>query len=245
MRFLFFFLLLYEHGFTSTNDCPHGQHRVKAYFRDAYFRANGTYVKATSVDSYCRQDRESDKHWQDKLKSGRPDDWPYDVEKSGAWSLQETERVLEALCELPKEIWENSTYKIYRMNKSKDGQNPATSAESIIVLYDSAFKQKNNLSRVLAHEFAHEKYRTLKESEAINYRISTNWFILKTKGKSVQVSRKDGFVADDGRVSPEEDFANNVEFYLFEPNKLESTTPHGFAWIKKHFSDKFKTRSCN
>lgn len=63
-------------------------------------------------------------------------------------------------------MWKKSEYKIYRMEKSKDGTNPASSAKGIVVLYDSAFNEKNILSRILAHEFAHEIYQGLKYSEA-------------------------------------------------------------------------------
>jgi hypothetical protein len=37
----------------------------------------------------------------------------------------------------------------------------------------------------------------------------------------------------DGKTSPEEDFANNVEFFLFEPDTLKTKSPNLFAWLQK------------
>jgi hypothetical protein len=174
----------------------------------------------------------------------RPANWPYDKEKSKSWTVEETERVLEAICELPEKLWKKSEYRIYRMEKSKDGGNPATSAKGIVVLYDSAFNKSNNLARVIAHELAHETYVKLNEADSIDYRTTLNWFTSRRGNRSTIVSREDGFVTDDGRVSPEEDFANNIEYFLFEPNVLKSKTPHAFRWIKTHLGDKFKVGSC-
>lgn len=224
--------------------CPSGEHKVSAHKRRAYHRADGTFVKAAAIASHCRKNHESDNYWRNKFIDTRPMSWPHEKEKSKSWSVEETERVLEGICELPEELWSKSESKIYRMEKSKYDPNPATSAMGIMVLYNSAFEDKKRLSRILAHEFAHEIYDRLKESDSIDYRSTTNWFVSRIKGRTVMISRKDGFVSDDGRVSPEEDFANNVEFYLFEPETLKVKTPHAFRWIKQHFGDKFSIRSC-
>ncbi len=243
LPFAFLFLQLIS-IFAVSAECPVGQHWVKAHNRKSYFRADGTFIKATSVSAHCRTNRESDSYWQNNFENNRPADWPRSVEKSKHWTIEEIERVLEAICELPEEIWKKSKYRMHRMERSVDGNNPATSANDILVIYDSAFDQKNFLSRVLAHEFAHEIYLNLKGSEALDYRLTTNWFELNKDGKRLLVSRKDGFVADDGRVSPEEDFANNMEFFLFDPVKLKSQTPHAYRWISGVYGANLKIRKC-
>lgn len=241
------FVLPFFCSFSSlAKDCPTGQHWVKSHSRSSYTRADGTFVRATTISSHCRHNRESDNYWLSKFVDSRPEAWPHRLEKSKEWTTEEIERVLQAICELPAEAWRTSKYKIHRMTQSKDGKNPATSADGIVVLYDSAFDRKSTLSRVLAHEFAHEIYNGLIEDKALEYRLATNWLAAKEKsGKIKYYSRKDDYVADDGRVSPEEDFANNVEFFLFDPQKLSKTTPHAFRWIKSYFSDKFKVGSCS
>lgn len=242
--YLFFILYSFNPVLAFTNECPSDQHWVKAHNRRGYYRANGTFVKATSISSHCRSSRLSDKYWKNKFEVRRPADWPYDQEKSKDWTVEEVERVLDAICELPEELWKKSDYKIYRMEKSKDGHNPATSSTNILVLYDSAFNKGKTLSRILAHEFAHEIYGNLDVSDAKGYRLTTNWFEVNKNGRRILISRKDGFVTDDGRVSPEEDFANNIEFFLFNQSNLRSKTPHAYRWIVDHFGDKFKLRKC-
>lgn len=224
--------------------CPTGQYFVKAHSRKSFIRADGVVVKPTLVSSHCRVNRVSDVYWQDRLQNSRPNDWPYKDEKSKSWTTEERERVLDAICELPDKIWAKSDFRIYRMEKSKDGRNPATSAKGLLVLYDSAFGGKFVLPRVLAHEFAHEIYFNLGESDAKDYKAVTNWFEVGNGFQRRLISRTEGFVADDGRDSPEEDFANNLEFFLFERKSLQMKTPHADRWIQRHFGDSLEWRGC-
>jgi hypothetical protein len=69
--------------------------------------------------------------------------------------------------------------------------------------------------------------------------MATNW-IKPPKGMKGWIQRKDGYVAEDGRISPDEDFANNVEYFLYDPETLKTTTPHAYTWISKHFGANFK-----
>jgi hypothetical protein len=50
----------------------------------------------------------------------------------------------------------------------------------------------------------------------------------------------DAYVEDDGMESMTEDFSNNVEYYLFDPQTLERKTPKVYEWLKKKFGDNFK-----
>jgi hypothetical protein len=52
--------------------------------------------------------------------------------------------------------------------------------------------------------------------------------------------RPGGFVEDDGRQGPREDFANNLEYYLFAPEVLKEKTPKAFDWMRKRFGDRIK-----
>ena len=70
-----------------------------------------------------------------------------------------------------------------------------------------------------------------------------NW-ISVDRSKNSWISRKDGFIKDDGRISPEEDFANNFESYLFYPEKLKSVTPTAFDWIKESFEKISLQKGC-
>lgn len=226
-------------------DCLKDQVHVKAYHRGSYYRADGTFVSEADIKEHCRSNTESYKFWQGKFVDQGPANWPYKNEVSKKWTLDEKERIFEAICELPEQIWKKSEYKFYRMKKSKDGENPATSADRIIVLYDNAFSKKYNLSRVIAHEFAHELYKKINRKMKSTYLIATNWLVEFVGDEEVvQAKRLVGYVADDGNSSPQEDFANNVEYHLFDLKNLQEKTPSAFTWIKDNFGDSFKLGSC-
>lgn len=127
------------------------------------------------------------------------------------------------------------------MRKAKDYPNPGASGGGNIVLYDTAFQKPNELAPIIAHESAHEAFRAFSESERMDYAFSSGWGCTRgPKGKKVCVPRACCFVKEDGKNSPDEDFANNIEHFLFAPAKLRSTTPNAYAWIQKHFGDSFK-----
>ncbi|MNJ92605.1 hypothetical protein D3C87_102780 [compost metagenome] len=221
--------------------CPEGQYWVIGHHRSSYVKADGTLVAATNVRAHCKTYSKVYTEWNSKFKNTPPLGWPHKSEVFKNWTVEEKERALEALGQLPEELWNKKVLGIYRSSKSRESPNPATSADGIIVLYDEAFGKTSNLSRVLSHELSHQAYTDLSKEQREDYGFTTNWFSLD-KAKDKYISRKDGFVQDDGRESPEEDFSNNVEYYLFAPNELKKITPHAYRWIENHFGDKFKLR---
>jgi hypothetical protein len=118
--------------------------------------------------------------------------------------------------------------------------NPAFGDSGVIVLNDEAFSQKTHLSRVIAHEMAHEWVRQNRDAYS-NYANSTGWTFAKApSGRQVIIPRPGAYVEDDGRESADEDLANNIECFLYDPAKLQASTPAAYAWIRNKFGDKFK-----
>lgn len=224
-------------------DCPKGQYRVRSHPRRAYYKADGTFVRASQVSKSCRERSKEYDFWFGRLKDGPPPSWPHKTEKPAKWTDDERERVLEALGELPEELWDQTIKGIYRSKQSKDHPNPSSYGGSMIVLYDNAFGKDRRLARLLAHELAHHKYAKF-ENEAIgtSYRRSTGWRP-EIEGRDFYwTGRKDGYVEEDGAREPGEDFANNLDHYLFDPERLQKVTPDAYDWIKKQFGDKFKIK---
>ena len=48
------------------------------------------------------------------------------------------------------------------------------------------------------------------------------------------------YVEDDGKEGPDEDFSNNIEYYLFKPDQLRSKSPKVYEWIRKRYGDSFR-----
>lgn len=241
---LFFFLVSSAVSYATEkamSNCPDGQHWVQAHIRKAYIRTDGTLVKATLVKAHCRENRKSDIFWKTKFKDKLPNDWPHKMEKPGHWTDEKKERVLEAFDDLPEVLWSSKIEGIYFGERSKDFPNPATSANKVIVLYDSAFSSKVNLTRILAHELAHQLYIDINREQRDGYRYASNWIAIN-KVKTLFLPRAEGFVQDDGRESPAEDFANNIEWYLFQPEQLKRITPQAYNWIRLQFGDSLKLK---
>lgn len=158
--------------------------------------------------------------------------------------------MLEAFSQLPPELLKDSVESIFRLIKSSlYDRNPASGESGEIAVYDAAFNSKVNLARVLAHEFAHEVYRQLSYAELDDYRKAADWLNIKipqstggNKFQSIPNRDSDAYVEEDGTESLTEDFSNNVEYFLFDPQTLKKKTPKVYEWIQKKFGDNFKIR---
>lgn len=236
-------ILLFAIGAPSMADnCGKGRHWVRAYHRRAYYRANGNFVSATNVTAHCQSNSKSYDFWKDKFKTGTPEGWRHHGEVPKAWTEEEKERVFEAFDEIPDELKMKSMTGIYRFKRSDVGDNPSTWEEGgVIAIYDTAF-EKQRLARVLAHELAHEYYdRTVGIQDTYESLAGVATFP-DPLGRPVYKLRPGGFVEKDGETSFNEDFANNVEYLLFEPNVLQSVTPSVYTWMRNFFGSKFIIR---
>lgn len=197
---------------------------------------------ANRCDEFCGEVCSRAKTYVQKLvKSGKPPGWPH-AEKAKQISDDELKILTNEVSKVPPELWPKDLKGIYRMEKSKDFPNPASHGGDMIVLYDTAFKRKD-FARVLTHEFAHQIYSTLNHEEKNDYKMVTNWFEGKVGNKEYRIRREEGFVKEDGKSSPEEDFANNMEFFVFERSRLKSMTPHAEKWFIKKYGDKINRGS--
>ena len=134
---------------------------------------------------------------------------------------------------------------IYRLNKfsGEPPNNPGAGFDNSIALYDEAFNQKQNLSRVLAHEFAHKLYRQFYDVDGgKEYADIAEWKLYSNAktGDKFLTTWRDDFVEADGIKGPDEDFSNNIEYFLFDPKKLKAKSPKINDWIQKKYGAKFK-----
>jgi hypothetical protein len=227
-------------------DCLTNEHWVRAHHRNAYTKSNGVHYKAAQVSAHCQKNSKTYLGWNHKIKTGFPPGWQYVDEKTKEWSDNERERVLEALSDLPPELLANSVEGIYRLGTSNIYKlNPGAGHDEQIVLYDAAFQEDQNLARILAHEFAHKLYRQFYGTPMTKkYADVAEWKLAEIRGTKEKIlyPNRDGFVAEDGKEGPDEDFSNNIEYFLFDPKLLKTKTPKVYDWISRKYGDKFKVR---
>jgi len=230
-------------NFVFAETCPANTHFVKAHSRSGYYRYDGVYVRPTHVSSSCRANPQGYDLWKDKLVDRAPKGWPNKIEKFKRWTESEREQVIEALGRLPNELTNIKVKSIGRAAKSKDPNNPASNFDDSIVLYDSAFNSKGGVDRILAHELAHRYYKAQPDEFLSRYQVSSLWYTSNPKTKNEKVlSLRDDFVAPDGTESPEEDFANNVEYFLYDRKKLKTVSPSIESWLEINLGDKLRLK---
>lgn len=230
-------------AYGATVGCLSGEYLVSGHHRRGYVRSDGTVVRSTDVKSYCKVLTKAYEYSKKRFKKGRPANWPHNIEKASSWTDEETERIVEVLEELPEVLLSKVIVGIYRLKRSKDYPNPASSSDGVIVIYDSSFDLSRNLGRIIAHELSHQNFKDLSKDEKQDYRRATGWRLKIESDRNVYwVGRKDGYVEEDGKISYEEDYSNNLEHYLYDPDKLKRVTPSAYEWIKKHFGDGFQIK---
>ena len=84
------------------------------------------------------------------------------------------------------------------------------------------------------------------ENDKLDYRRATNWNYQIDLGSKDRVyyyeGRKTGYVEEDGNSSPRENYANNIEYYIYTPDKLKKVTPQAFEWIQKKYGKSINIR---
>jgi hypothetical protein len=247
-RFIFFFLIFMSAMARAEDDCLD------------WFKASGVSYKGkgcpikcnlveTDMNTFICPKRcpefcipapkcKPDPYWVGKIKVGLPKDWPNSSELSGSWSKEEREAVLTALGQLPEELKNKNLKGIFRLNKSIQIINPGTQIDYSIAIYDRAFNGPFSLGRVLAHELAHVWFDAASPAIKNSYRKASGWTL--DRPNRTLVLSKDRRVVDQGaKDSPEEDFAHNLDSYLFEPERLKAVVPDVAVWFRSHFSIKF------
>lgn len=236
-------LILTFFPFSVALACPPNQYQVKAHSRSGYVRYDGTVVRPTFVTAYCKDYSAAYLFVKDLFQNEKPKNWPHEPENLRKWTEAEKERLIEAMENIPDALLSKNLKGIYRMDKSKAGKNPATSSEGALVLYDSAFSKSMTLDRIIAHELAHQIFRDSDLDIQDNYRKNSGWTLVSDKNlKFFWIPRKEGYVAEDGKNASDEDYANNIEYYLYEPDKLKKVTPKAYDWIKTKFGSSFSQK---
>ncbi len=201
-----------------------------------------TFHCPQSCEKYCKPKKSSNcklkESLRKKIKKGSPQNWPH-PEKESPFSNDDIALVEKALARLPDNFSFVGLKGIYKLERAKSlfsVGTPATYSDGQIVLYQKAFNNPKDIPRVVLHEIVHHLHESGWKTQFKNYKDATNW--------SAKSPRDGDFLSFDSKDSPEEDFATNVEYYLFEPEKLKNKVPHVFKWMNKNIKMQFQLKEC-
>ncbi len=242
---LIFLSVLTTCNLAQADTCPQNSHWVRTFSRRAYVRADGTNVSASVVRAHCAANSKAFTFLNGKFKSGMPDVWEYrKTEKSKPWTDAEREEMIEAVSDLPESLWPANLKAIYRAGKSVSYPNAASTDNfGNTVIYDSAFSSKTSLAQIIAHEFSHHVYFGFDQRDSQSYQNAADWMVIGTRNdRPVWATARTSFVDPDGYMSVDEDFSNNIEYFLFNPTKVKELAPRVFSWIQTRYGSNFKIR---
>ena len=202
-----------------TSFCSTNQYLVKKHNRSGYFRSDGVYVSPSVVSAHCRDYRSfrsAEIHFPTKISK-------VDLSKKRfkRFSKEEKRKIRDAFKKIPRILTDFGKITFYRQKEGIVRNNPAVTnpKKKEIILYDSIFQ--HNIERVLAHELAHILYERLSDKERNSYKLVAKWENREIKGEKITINTRQVFTAIDGIFSPDEDFANNIEYYLFDEKTLQ------------------------
>lgn len=196
----------------------------------------GTFSCPSRCESYCRKklDCTLDSFWHKRLNSNPSPFKPL--------TGNEKELVINALSKLPKTFRPRSLKAIVKASGSDplSRSNPASSSDEFIILFPATFSSNIPIDRVLFHEMIHQMSLNEWSKTLSDYKKAVQW------ADNSPTPRAGEFLDPDGRSSAEEDLANNVESYVFEPEKLKLASIKIHSWIEKNLKSQIKfEKGCN
>lgn len=246
---IYFFLFSYATSAKVDSDCLNWfqKSKLKSTDKDCVLSCSAlpidfnTFYCPNQCEELCKKVNHCDVDifWKDKIKSGRPTEWEISNEKTSEWSQSELEQIVKILSKLPVELKKIPFNGFYRMQKSVDVINPATTSSTgkIIVIYNRTFDNPFwSTEDVILHEIGHVSYLHLTESEKRSFRQNMGW----RQSLVGDSSRKGEFISPRAKDSPEEDFAENFSFFLKDPVFLKGKSAKAYEWLVKKYSDNFK-----
>ncbi len=202
-----------------------------------------TFTCHNKCEKFCKASPKkctSDPYWKSKIKIGRPTGWDIPFEKTSNWKEDEKEKLTSILDRLPENMKSVDFEGFYRMTKSIDRINPATTADSgkVIVIYDNFFENLGLGEQVITHELGHVMYLSLSRRDRENYKNTLGW----KKADSDVDLRPGNFISSRAKDNADEDFAENISYFLNDSEKLKSQIPTAYKWIQNKFSKNFKLK---
>ena len=201
-----------------------------------------TFSCSLECEKFCSDAKcEQDAFWKNKIKSGRPEKWEIESEKTSKWTEEEKDQVTQILSRLPNELKNINLTGIYRMKKSVDIINPGTTSEDghSIIFYDRAFGHTMwTTEEVLLHEIGHSVYAERSSADKHQYEEKLGW----KKDNQGVYSKQGSFVSTRAQDNPVEDFAENFKYLLLNPDKLKNDNNQAYDWFNNFYKKQLKLK---
>ncbi len=200
-----------------------------------------TFTCSQECEKFCNTKCEPNLYWKSKIKVGRPEKWEYTSEKTVEWSKDEKEQVEELLSRIPNDLNKIPLEGIYRMKKSIDIVNPASTSYDgkIIILYNNTFEHPSwSMQEVLLHEIGHSVYEGYSAVGKQQYEKKLGW----KKGKQGIYLKQGSFVSVRAHDNPTEDFAENFKYLLLNPEKIKGDNTQAFDWFNEKYKKQLKLK---
>jgi hypothetical protein len=212
--------------FSSTlfaNICGPHEIYIREQWVESYQKEDGTRVKAHSRKAHCRE-LERTNYFKDstdqKFKNIKT--------KIKKWKPEEKKIIDDVLKKIPE--WLKKYVLAETLRANSDGtQNPASSIAltKTLIIFDKFF-QSPNKTQIIAHEIAHITILDLTEKELKDFAAASGWIIDRSKGIKIPPNE---LIKPDSNESVVEDYANHIEMYHYEPDKLKRLNSRSFQII--------------
>lgn len=205
-----------------------------------------TFTCSNNCDKFCKPAKCSkDPYWKNLIKTGRPTNWTYNSEKTVDWTNAEKEEIENLLSLLPDELKTIPINGIYRMKKSIDFSNPATTSTEYkqIILYNNTFGHPSwSTKEVLYHEIGHIVFQSMERKFQKDYQNNLGWKEIN----STYVTDRSSFISARAKDDIYEDSSENFKFFLLDPKKLKVVVPEAEKFFKNKFKSNFQLKEgCN
>lgn len=220
MKFVLLILfILFPSILLAKIDCKETEIYVSAHSVKGYVTTKGKRVSGYKRDESCRNSPYSFSNFEFR------DTAPINSnpkENFKEWKKSEISYFLKLSEKLPKLLKNIPFHALYRAHVSSFKENPAATFpdSKYIIFYDSFFQRSDSL-KVLGHEISHLLYWKMSDDQKLDFARISGW---KRKRGKIERTPLNPIYADSVN-GPAEDFANNVEAFYFDKERLRNNNP--------------------
>lgn len=211
--------------------CLPNEIHIREQWIDTYTKEDGTHVSAHVRSEHCREIR-GDRYFQDS----NTDEIKGLKTKFKAWTDEEKKLLQSEIANLPNWLKRYKLSKIVRANEEiRNPNNPAMTipATKTLIIFDKFFSTSKR-REVIVHEMAHIAAWDIDPIILKSFFLARDWKYQVT-GKILPPAKA---MIPDSKLSPSEDFANSVELYYSERQRLKDFNSKSFQILEEIIKNK-------